>query len=142
MAQNKKLKMVDPQKVAHTFEVGQRGFAAFQKGLAAGRWDEFLAMLTDDFSFYFPQGKYQGFHHGKNKAKEFFAYVSTAFPEGLKVTETLHVTAGEDSIVFEFKDEGTLRGAPYKNRVALSWNIRGNQISGYREYFGSNGKSN
>ncbi len=145
-AQSKKIatrmKKVDSQKVAHSLEVGQRGFTAFQKGLATGDWNDFLAMLTDDFSFYFPQGKYQGFHQGKDKAKEFFAYVSTAFPAGLKITETMHVTASEKNVVFEFKDEGELRGAPYKNRVAVSWNICGDKICGYREYFGSDGKSN
>ena len=142
-AQAKKtMKKIDPQKVAQTLEVGQRGFAAFQKGLGTGDWNDFLVLLTDDFSFYFPQGKYQGAHQGKDQAKEFFAYVSRAFPGGIKITEVMHVTAGEDTVVFEFKDEGTLRDAPYKNRVAVSWNIRGDQISGYREYFGSDGKSN
>ena len=138
----KKLASLDPKKVANALRVGKQGFAAFQKGLSIGTWGDFLAMLTDDFSFFFPQGKYQGLHQGKDQAQEFFAYVSTAFATGLKVTEVMHVTAGEDTVVFEFKDEGTLRDAPYKNRVAISWNIRGDKISGYREYFGSDGKSN
>ena len=44
-------------------------------------------------------------------------------------------------MVFEFRDEGLLLNQPYKNRVAVSFDVRGEQISGYREYFGSDGKS-
>lgn len=138
-AQNKK---IDAQKVAQTMTVGLRGFEHFKHGLAKGEWEPFLAMLTDDFTFSFPSGKYQGFHSGKEKAVEFFKYVSTAFNEGLFVTETMRVTAGEATIVFEFRDEGKIRGQDYKNRVAISWDIRGDKIAAYREYFGSDGKSN
>jgi hypothetical protein len=31
---------------------------------------------------------------------------------------------------------------PYANRIAVSFDVRGNKICGYREYFGSDGKSN
>ncbi|MGH9843623.1 MAG: nuclear transport factor 2 family protein [Blastocatellia bacterium] len=133
---------VDPKRVAHTMEVGMRGFEHFKHGLAKGEWQPFLEMLTDDFTFYFPSGKYLGLNTGKAKAAEFFAYVATAFNKGLNITEVLRVTAGQDTIVFEFRDEGPLRDAMYKNRVAISWDIRGDKISGYREYFGSDGKSN
>lgn len=48
--------------------------------------------------------------------------------------------------MFEFKDEGTmvLPGAlprPYKNRVAIAVDFRGDRVCGYREYFGSDGTS-
>jgi ketosteroid isomerase-like protein len=132
----------DSEKVAHTLAVGLRGFEAFKHGLAKGEWQDFLALLTDDFAFYFPQGKYQGLHCGKAQAEEFFKYVSELFSSGIEVTELLHVTASEERIVFEFRDEGSLRGQPYKNRVAISWDIRDGMIAGYREYFGSDGKSN
>lgn len=139
---NAQSKKIDAKKVAQTMEVGLRGFEHFKHGLARGEWEPFLAMLTDDFTFYFPSGKYQGFHSGKDKATEFFRYVTTAFKEGLFVTETMRVTAGETTIVFEFRDEGKIRGQDYKNRVAISWDMRGDKIAAYREYFGSDGKSN
>ena len=142
MSQTKKMAKVDSQKTARTLEVGTRAFEHFKHGLATGEWQEFLAMLSEDFSFYFPQGKYKGQNTGKATAEEFFKYVSATFAGGLRVTEVLRVTAGEDSIVFEFKDEGSLRGEAYKNRVAVSWEIRGDRIVSYREYFGSDGKSN
>jgi ketosteroid isomerase-like protein len=143
-AQGKKpMTPIDPKKVAHTLDVGLRGFEHFQAGLATGQWQPFLDMLTDDFTFTFPQGKYLGTHVGKDKATEFFQYVSQAFgKDGMRVTEVLRVTANETTIVFEFRDEGKIFGNDYKNRVAISWDIRGDRIAGYREYFGSDGKSN
>ncbi len=133
---------VDPQKVARTLEVGLRAFEHFKNGLAKGEWQPFLAMLTDDFTFHFPQGKYKGENVGKAKAEEFFKYVSATFAGGLNVTELLRVTANETTVVFEFKDEGALRGEVYRNRVSISWDVRGEKLAGYREYFGSDGKSN
>jgi len=43
--------------------------------------------------------------------------------------------------VFEFRDEGVMRGQPYKNRVAVAFDVRDDKICAYREYFGSDGKS-
>ena len=140
--EEKQKMQVDPKKVAETLAVGMRGFEHFKHGLAKGEWQPFFEMLTDDFTFYFPSGKYQGLNAGKAKAIEFFSYVSTAFNQGLNVTEVLRVTANETTVVFEFRNEGPLRGETYKNRVAISWDIHGDKISGYREYFGSDGKSN
>jgi ketosteroid isomerase-like protein len=128
--------------MARTMEVARRAFDQFRHGLAKGEWEPFLKMLADDFTFYFPTGKYQGQHVGKAKAAEFFKYVSETFSEGVTVTEVMRVTGNETTVVFEFKDEGKLRGQPYKNRVAVSFDVRGEQIVAYREYFGSDGKSN
>jgi ketosteroid isomerase-like protein len=116
-------------------DTGREAFEHFRHGLATGEWDDFLAMLTDDFVFYFPMGPYQGRNEGKERAREFFDYVSAAFDEGLEVTldTVLH---NETTVMFEFRDEGTLHGEPYQNRVAVAFDVRGDKICGYREYFG------
>ncbi|XWK89334.1 MAG: nuclear transport factor 2 family protein [Phormidium sp.] len=125
-----------------TLEVGQKAFFHLSHGLKTGEWDEFLNMLTDDFTFWFPMGKYHGLNSGKPTAKEFLEYVSQSFAEGLSITSVERVTSSDTTVVFEFRDEGKLLGEPYKNRVAASFDIRGDKICGYREYFGSDGKSN
>ena len=143
MAQAKRAEqMVDARLIAQTMEVGLRGFEAFKRGLAQGEWQEFFAMLSDDFEFYFPMGSYKGLNQGKAKAQEFFAYVGQVYNEGLHVVELLRMTAGEKTVVFEFRDEGMLRGEMYRNRISVSWDIRDGKIVSYREYFGSDGKSN
>jgi len=122
--------------------VADRAFEGLTRGLATGQWDAFFGLLSDDFTFWFPTGKYLGEHKGKAQAMEFFRYVSSAFPGGIKVVEVLRRSGSGNTFVYEFRDEGTLRGEPYKNRVAISLDVCGDRICGYREYFGSDGKVN
>lgn len=134
----------DPRE--RTLAVASQAFERFRHGLASGDWQGFFEMLAEDFSFYFPQGKWLGLHQGKDKAVEFFSYVSTVFPRGLTLTLD-RVSAGEQTVVFEFRDEGEMLlpgqpPRPYKNRVAVSLDVRGDKLVGYREYFGSDGQVN
>ncbi|MFQ3680641.1 nuclear transport factor 2 family protein [Roseiflexus sp.] len=119
----------DPRSVA------LRAFHHFCAGLASGEWEPFLGMLSDDFHFWFPRGQYKGLNTGKDRAREFFTYVSSVFAEGLTVTLDRVIGSGS-TYVFEFRDEGKLRGQPYANRVAIALDVRGHQICAYREYFG------
>ncbi|BAZ48371.1 hypothetical protein NIES4103_09790 [Nostoc sp. NIES-4103] len=124
----------------NTLKVAQQAFEYFTKGLATGEWQAFIDILTEDFTFWFPVGKFQGWNVGKERAKEFFQYVSASFKEGLNLNLN-SVTSNETTVVFEFHDEGILFTQPYKNRVAVSFDVCENKICGYREYFGSDGKS-
>lgn len=132
----------DPAQVAQTLAVGNRALEHFKVGLATGAWEPFFAMLAEDFTLYFPHGKFQGLNTGKARGEAFFRYVTEAFGGCLTITEVLRVAANETTFIFEFRNEGQLRGAPYKNRVTISWDIRGEQIVAAREYFGSDGQSN
>lgn len=125
----------------NTLKTAQQAFEHFKQGLETGEWQAFLDMLTDDFTFWFPMGKFQGLNTGKERAKEFFEYVSEAFKPGLKLTSLDNITRNEKTVIFEFRDEGNLFGQPYKNRVAVAFDVRGDKICSYREYFGSDGKS-
>jgi ketosteroid isomerase-like protein len=125
---------------------GREAFEKFRRGLAAQGWTDFIDLLTDDFTFHFPQGKWRGEHRGKEKAGEFFAYVTSVFPGGITVSSLDRVLVSGDTAMFEFKDEGEmlLPGAgprPYRNRVAIAFDFRGEKVSGYREYFGGDGTS-
>jgi ketosteroid isomerase-like protein len=140
--QTKEPKKINPKKVAKTMEVGLRGYQNFINAIQKGNWQPFFDMMTDDFTIFFPRGDFQGETKGKENAIKFFKYVGETFKNGFNVVEKLRITANETTIIFELRDEATLNGKPYKNRVALSWDIRGDKISAYREYFGSDGKSN
>lgn len=129
------------QRENHVLEVAHQAFGHFTHGLATGDWQLFLDMLTEDFTFWFPLGPFHGLNVGKERAREFFQYVSEAYSQGLFATLD-RVTSNETTVVFEFRDEGLLRGEPYKNRVAVSFDVHGDKICSYREYFGSDGKSN
>jgi uncharacterized protein (DUF1330 family)/ketosteroid isomerase-like protein len=123
-------------KVRTPKEVAEEAFADLTHGLATGEWEPFLARLSDDFTFHFPMGRYQGLNEGKETAAEFFAFVSQVYAEGLFVDEVTGVTAEGTRVVFEFKDHGLMFGHPYTNVVAISLDVCGEQICGYREYFG------
>ncbi|MFH7026373.1 MAG: nuclear transport factor 2 family protein [Heteroscytonema crispum UTEX LB 1556] len=125
----------------NTLKVAHQAFEHFTHGLATGEWNAFLDMLSEDFSFWFPAGQYHGLNVGKEKTREFFQYVSEVFSPGLTLTLD-RVTSNETTVVFEFRDQGQMRGQPYKNRIAVSFDVRGDKICSYREYFGSDGKSN
>ncbi len=124
-----------------TLKVAEKAFEYFTHGLATGEWQAFLDMLTEDFTFWFPMGKFHGLNEGKDRARDFFEYVSASFSSGLKLTSLDSVTSNKTTVVFEFRDEGILSNKPYKNRVAVSFDIRGDKVCRYREYFGSDGKS-
>ena len=126
----------------HVLRVATEAFERLKSGFAGGEWEPFFDMLSDDFSFWFPRGRYLGLNRGKQRAVEFFSSASRAYREGLDVTEVLCVTANETSAVFEFRDEAVLPRGLYRNRVAISLDVRGDKICGYRQYFGSDGKKN
>lgn len=125
-----------PPQVRGPREFAEEAFADLRKGLATGDWEAWLARLSDDFSFHFPLGRFQGLNTGKARAEEFFRFVSQAYPEGLEVFEVVAATSEGNRVVFEFRDRGLLRGEPYENLVAISLEICGEQVCGYREYFG------
>lgn len=129
--------MTQPPTFPHP--TAQRAFQTFTHGLATGDWNDFLAMLTDDFHFWFPMGPYKGHQSGKTTMAEFLQYVNQTFPQGLTLTQLERVTSSETTVVFEFRDEGYMGDKPYKNRVAVSFDFRDDQICCYREYFGSDG---
>lgn len=126
----------------NTLQVAHQAFENLQYGLVTGEWNPMLDMLTEDFSFWFPVGPYHGLNVGKEKAKAFFQYVSEVFGKTIRLTSLERITSNETTVVFEFRDEGMMWKEPYKNRIAVSFDVREDKICGYREYFGSDGKSN
>lgn len=125
----------------NTLKVAHQAFENLKYGLATEEWKPLLELLTEDFTFWFPVGPYHGLNVGREKAKAFFQYVSTVFGRTIKVTSLERVTSSETTVVFEFRDEGMMGNEPYKNRIAVSFDVRQDKICGYREYFGSDGQS-
>ncbi|MDZ8024629.1 MAG: nuclear transport factor 2 family protein [Nostoc sp. SerVER01] len=129
------------QNSENTLKVAQQAFENLTHGMATGKWEPLLDMFTEDFTLWFPMGKFHGLNVGKQPARELFEFVSECFGTTLKVTSLDRVTSNETTVIFEFTDEGLFLGQPYKRRVAISLDVRGDKICAYREYFGSDGKS-
>lgn len=113
----------------------RRAWEALAKGHKSGDFSMFLEMLTDDYTFYMPVGEFRGRNVGRECAAELYKQISAAKPE-LTFAEPLRICIGGNTVVFEFEDAGNLAGAPYRNRIAASFDVRGEQVCGYREYFG------
>lgn len=123
--------------------VATAAFGHFREGLATGRWQPWFECLADDLVLYFPQGRFKGRHEGKSRAIEFFSMVSTVYREGLTIDEVESVTANDTTVVFLFRDHGPMTvddvTTDYRNRVAIAFDVRGEHITAYREYFGADG---
>lgn len=113
----------------------QHAFTAFQQGMMTGQWAAFLACISDDFTFEFPVGPFQGTNVGKARATEFFAYVAQVFPQGLRLT-VQQVAWNDTTVIFEVLSEGEVAGKPYRNQAAIAFDVRDDLICGYREYLG------
>ena len=120
---------------AEVMETAQQAFHHFTRGLATEEWQPFLDRLTDDFSFWFPAGPYRGMNQGKARAAEFFQTVSTIFNEGLELQLQRTFQQGT-TVLFEVRSRGKMLGQPYENQAAISFDVRGDRICGYREYLG------
>ncbi|MFG6102644.1 nuclear transport factor 2 family protein [Leptothoe sp. EHU-05/26/07-4] len=118
-----------------TLNVAEAAFQDFSQGLSTGDWSRFLAWLSDDFTFWFPAGPFKGLNSGKEKATDFFAMVSKVFPEGLTLTLERTFSSG-NTVLFEVRSQGLMLGHPYENQAAISFDIAGNKVCGYREYLG------
>ncbi|MEM7793604.1 MAG: nuclear transport factor 2 family protein [Cyanobacteria bacterium P01_C01_bin.118] len=120
---------------SETIHVAQAAFQDFSHGLATGEWSRFLACLSDDFTFWFPAGPFKGLNSSKDQAEAFFATVANVFPEGL--TLNLERTlSSENTVLFEVQSQGLMLGHPYENQAAISFDVAGDKICGYREYLG------
>lgn len=79
-----------------TLETARLAFDRFCHGLATGEWNSFLETLAEDFSFRFPVGPFAGENVGRERASEFFHYVTDkVFVGGLSI-ELISVTSNEN----------------------------------------------
>ncbi len=61
--------------------------------------------------------------------------VSKVFPAGLSLTVD-RVMSQENTVLLEVRSQGLRLGRPYENQAAISFDIRGEKVCGYREYLG------
>jgi ketosteroid isomerase-like protein len=106
------------------------------EGHRTGDFGPYLAMLDDAVTIRMPVGDYREPHIGRAAAAEYYE-MTRKFGVQLSFSEPSRVTRQDDTVVIEFNDQGTIAGEPYFNRVAAVFQVRGERIVDYREYFGS-----
>lgn len=120
---------------ATNVETALLAFKYLAEGHKAGSFENYLSLLTDDYTFFAPAGAFRGKNVGKQKAVEFYNAI-TAAKADFVFSPPIRISANGDTVVIEFTDEGTIMGIPYFNRIASSFDIRNGKVYGYREYFG------
>jgi ketosteroid isomerase-like protein len=120
------------------FPIAHQAFAAFSQGWLTGDFQPFLAMLTDEFNFSYPYGKYRGQFSGTDGKAQIMAQCRGHSEAGdyLKFQPPHHITSSETTVMFEFECEGVIEGEAYHGRIAIALDVSGDRISGFREYFG------
>ena len=113
-------------------------FDAFQKldrGARTGEWDDFIACLHEDLTWFVPVPGFQGLHRGKESVAELFKHHAA-------VTRThwnlKNVVANGNEIGFECWTEGTIEGKSYGNQLLMLFVIENGLIRHFREYGGYN----
>lgn len=116
----------------------RRAFENFRRGANTGEWGPYLDMVTDDYTFWYPvPGPFLGANVGRERIAAFFREASAAEADVKVAFSPAHRAALDgDTAVFEFEVEGTVGGGPFKNRIAISFDVRSEKVSGHREYIG------
>ncbi len=118
--------------------IARQAFTAFSQGWISGDFQPFLELLTDDFVFWYPYGKYRGKFSGTEGKAQIIAKCHEHRMAGdrLSFCSPHHIMSSETTVMFEFECEGIIDREPYRGRIALALDISNDRISGFREYFG------
>lgn len=113
-----------------------RAWHGLAEGHRNGNFQAYLDLLTEDYVFSMPLGEFRGRNVGRDRAARCYEAIMQAKPR-LTFLEPSLIAVHNSTAVIEWEDEGTLMNMPYRNRIVGVFEVRGEQICGYREYFGN-----
>lgn len=116
-------------------EVANRAFGFLKKGFSDGDFEPYFAMLSEDYTFCLPLEPARGEHRGVEKAREYYR-MSKDTGSWLNLHDPFSVTGNDKTVIFEFEVNGVIEGKDFRNRIAIALDVRGDKISGFREYLG------
>lgn len=115
------------------FAVAMQAFDALDEGARTGKWDNFIAYLHEDLTWFGPVDGFQGMQHGKQSAADLFKHHAA-------VTRThwelKNVVANGNEIGFESWTSGTIEDKSYGNQLLMLFVIEDGKIRHFREYAG------
>lgn len=118
-------------------QTANTAFRHFQNGWQTGNFDDYLAMLTDDFTFSFPTGKHRGVFTGKAGREKMIAKCrDDAAGARLTLHEPRTTAIDESTVIFEFESDGNFGEYNYKGRNIVILEVSDEKVCGFREYFG------
>ena len=120
---------------AEALSVAQLALEGFRAGWATGSWSAFLALLAEDYTQRVPLGEVRGRELSKREAVRHYRAM-TLLGVRLQLGEPFRTAASDTGATFELEVSGELYGLPYRNRLALSFDVAAGRITALREYFG------
>ena len=117
-------------------KTASRAFQLFSQGVSSGEFQPLLDMLTDDCAARFPVAKFRSEGSGKRAIAAYFRFVGQELKVRAKVT-TVSITSNANTVGFEFQVKGTAAGKPTNTQNVVFFDVRGDKIIGFREYFGN-----
>ena len=108
------------------------------EAVTTGSWENYLGLLTEDYTFWLPEGGSVTMGLNLKDSKE--QLVRTDFNnKRLKAynTSPSRISVGENTVVYEFlfdANEENDKGEYYQNCMALSFDLDGRKVSACREY--------
>ena len=127
--------------MADLVTAARQAYDCFAAGWSSGNFEAYIALLADEMEFWFPMGTHRGKFSGADGRAQMIAKCRDHEAAGDRLT--LHapdyVSVGDGWVIFEFESDGNYAGQPYAGHNAIAFAMQGNQIVGFREYFGDLG---
>ncbi|BAY13076.1 hypothetical protein NIES2098_62690 [Calothrix sp. NIES-2098] len=119
-------------------QTAQQAFDYLAQGWATGNFQPFIDMLADEVIFWLPVGKQRDKSSEYEDKQQIIARLGTRAERGdrLKFSPPDRVSSNDITVTFEFESQGNIRNQPFQGRNAISFDIKGDKISGIREYLG------
>ncbi|MEM1293200.1 MAG: nuclear transport factor 2 family protein [Cyanobacteria bacterium P01_H01_bin.162] len=120
----------------------RQAFDRFAEGWITGNFEPYIALLADEMIFWFPMGTHRGKFEGVVGRQQMIAkcHDHTAVGDRLTLHAPQYVLSDGNSVMFEFEVEGNYAGQPYRGHNAIAFAMKGDQVIGFREYFGDLGQ--
>lgn len=123
---------------ANTLVVGSKAWSLFRHAWGTGDWEPFLAMTSDEFQFWFPQGPFAGLHEGAAGKRMLTEWAASHAGQDNRIESYAEtVTVGGNLYIVESTAQGMpdSPAAAYRNLEVIVFRIDGSQVTALREYW-------
>ena len=115
--------------------IGQRAFAAQQKGISTGDWTDLLALFSDDIEFRAPSPHLpNGVIYGKPAVAAMMQKFTTELNLRGQITQIKPMTFNETTVAVEFFAEGQFGDNVLSYNLVVFYEIEQGQIKRFQEY--------
>lgn len=119
-------------------QTARKAYDAFAQGWATGDFEPYLALLTDEFEFSYPFGADRGVYTGPEGHAHMVDKVRGHSSRGERLTlkPPTRIAVGGNTVFFEFDSEGQFGAYHYRGHNIIAFDVTGERISAFREFFG------